>query len=238
MKFIGVAASEVAFEPRSVLPLRGHIQSRRAAAQEQRRRLILAAARQMLAEGGLSSVNIRMLARRCGVTPPTIYNLIGAREDVVLRAMREAVEDMGMLAGRHAEAHGINEIIAYCQTVTMSVEADPEYYRQIDHAAARAPSGGRLILFFEELLRPMFSSWLALMKARGDLRDTSVDLDVVTAILVHQQISIGLAWARDGIDAREYRRRLVAGAALVLLGLASAREAARIEPWLPRATCG
>ncbi|HKQ81451.1 MAG TPA: TetR/AcrR family transcriptional regulator [Steroidobacteraceae bacterium] len=234
MKFVSVAASEAAFDPRSVLPPRGHIESRRAAAQSQRRRLILAAARQMLAEGGLSSVHIRTLAQRSGVTPPTIYNLIGAREDVVLRAMREAVEDMGALAARHAEAQGVNEIIAYCHTVTTSLEADPDYYRQIDHAAARAPSGERLILFFEELMRPMFSSWLALMKARGDLRQTSVDLDVVTSILVQQQISTGLAWARDEIDVGEYRRRLVAGAALVLLGLVSAREAARIEPWLPK----
>lgn len=188
----------------------------------------------MLAEDGLNGVNVRMLARRSGVTPPTIYSLIGAREDVVLTAMQEAVQAMRVLAERRAQARGANVIIVYCQTVMRSVEMDPDYYRQIDSAATCIPGGGRLVVFFEELMRPMFWDWLNRMKARGDIRPISLDLEVVTDILVHQQISLGLEWARGSIDASEYGRRLVAGAALVLRGLVSSEQAAQIEPLLPR----
>ena len=49
-----------------------------------RRERLLAEARFLLASGGFEALNLRDLARLADVTVPTIYNLIGRKEDVLL----------------------------------------------------------------------------------------------------------------------------------------------------------
>lgn len=56
----------------------------RARNMEKRRSRLLAEARHLLASGGFEALNLRELARLAGVTVPTIYNLIGKKEDVLL----------------------------------------------------------------------------------------------------------------------------------------------------------
>ncbi|MFW0756312.1 TetR/AcrR family transcriptional regulator [Pseudomonas sp. H11T01] len=49
-----------------------------------RRERILAEARGMITQAGLESFNLRDLAKAAGVTVPTIYNLIGSKEEVMV----------------------------------------------------------------------------------------------------------------------------------------------------------
>ena len=51
---------------------------------QKRRIRLLAEARRLLANGGFEALNLRELARLADVTVPTIYNLIGKKEDVLL----------------------------------------------------------------------------------------------------------------------------------------------------------
>ena len=51
---------------------------------QKRRARILAEARGLLARGGFEAMNLRDLARLAAVTVPTIYNLIGNKEEVIV----------------------------------------------------------------------------------------------------------------------------------------------------------
>lgn len=50
---------------------------------QRRRERILAVARRTLAEGGYRALNIRALAKDAGVTQPTLYNLIGNKDQII-----------------------------------------------------------------------------------------------------------------------------------------------------------
>ena len=59
---------------------------------QKRRNRILSEARRLIAEGGYEALNTRALAKAAGVTAPTLYNLIGNKEEILKALMLEAVE--------------------------------------------------------------------------------------------------------------------------------------------------
>jgi len=65
-----------------------------------RRRRILDAACAMLSGGGMEGLTLRGVAARAGVTVPTIYNLLGAKDAVVAALLVEALDaqDQAMAA--------------------------------------------------------------------------------------------------------------------------------------------
>ena len=64
----------------------------------ERRERILLTAREIIAEGGLDALTTRELARRARVTVPTVYNLVGAKDEVLFAA----VEDQSHMGKRAA----------------------------------------------------------------------------------------------------------------------------------------
>lgn len=59
------------------------ISATRAANMEQRRQRIMSEARSTLARDGFDALTVRNLADRAGVTVPTLYNLVGSKEDLL-----------------------------------------------------------------------------------------------------------------------------------------------------------
>ena len=68
------------------------------ARQMDRRRRILESTRDLLAEGGYEGLQMRVLAERAGVSPMTLYNRFGNKDDLILTALQE------MLGGLRGEA--------------------------------------------------------------------------------------------------------------------------------------
>jgi AcrR family transcriptional regulator len=65
-----------------------------------RRQRILSAASSMLAAGGMAGLTVREVAERAGVTVPTIYNLIGSKEQLATALIAAALDqlDQALLA--------------------------------------------------------------------------------------------------------------------------------------------
>lgn len=61
---------------------------------EKRRQRIVAEARKLLASGGNGALNLRDLADQANLTVPTIYNLIGKKEDVLLAVADEVLAEI------------------------------------------------------------------------------------------------------------------------------------------------
>lgn len=62
-----------------------------------RRATILREARNVIASNGFDALKIRDLAARAGLTVPTIYNLIGGKDEILATIIRELVDQLGII---------------------------------------------------------------------------------------------------------------------------------------------
>lgn len=96
---------------------------------QKRRVRILAQARLLLTRGGLDAINLRELARVAEVTVPTIYNLIGNKEEVLAALFSEVLAE---IESRIRTGH-ITEPLAMAEAVVLEstaiFAADEDYYR-------------------------------------------------------------------------------------------------------------
>ena len=80
----------------------GNLQARgqttRLANKERRKARILSEARNLIAEEGFDALTISELAVRSEVTIPTVHNLLGKKNDIVLAVFRGLVDNMMVLA--------------------------------------------------------------------------------------------------------------------------------------------
>tara|TARA_Y100001934_G_C12306433_1_gene752653 strand:+ start:291 stop:995 length:705 start_codon:yes stop_codon:yes gene_type:complete len=94
-----------------------------------RRDRILDQARLMIAAGGLDAFNIRKLAEGAQVTVPTVYNLVGNKQAVVVALCVEALEAIeARWASHHADAPLARAEAVITESVGLFAE-DESYYR-------------------------------------------------------------------------------------------------------------
>ena len=91
-----------------------------------RRQQILEAARRLIETRGYDALTMRNLAIESGVTVPTIYNLIGNKEQVLL----EAVEDQTTTFVLNIERAG-SHLISVVEATVRHLIRRPRYYRAL-----------------------------------------------------------------------------------------------------------
>ncbi len=96
---------------------------------QRRRERILDEARRAIAEGGYAARNLRSLAKAAGVTQPTIYNLIGNKERIVLELVDEAMSaiEARLQSGSHSDP--VEMLAAVATDSTALFRSDENYYR-------------------------------------------------------------------------------------------------------------
>jgi AcrR family transcriptional regulator len=95
----------------------------------QRRERILRGARELLSVGGFEALNLRQLATRAGVTVPTIYNLIGSKEAVIVALFTAALVEIESRVETH-RARAPLELAESLVTESLGLFAeDEDYYR-------------------------------------------------------------------------------------------------------------
>ncbi len=102
-----------------------------AAQMAERRERILETARELIASAGIEALTMRELARRSRVTVPTLYNLIGGRDRVVLEAVR--VRTARFVAGIAAVPGDdpIGGVLSVADSCTRELLGAPQYYRSL-----------------------------------------------------------------------------------------------------------
>lgn len=197
-----------------------------------RRARILAATRSMVEERGFDNVNVRPLARRAGVTPPTIYNLIGRRQHVLHYAIEEGIDAKWRLAIQKSEAEGILPILAYVDVLSRAMEIYPRYYKQVMKNLFDTNSGRERKLKLTSRINDIFSSWLDIMAQNGQIKQTALSNETVAALLSTQLAEGTIEWCRCELDFTTMRGEIILGVALILLAIVTRGEANKIELWL------
>lgn len=96
---------------------------------QKRRARILGVARGLLARGGFDAMNLRELARLADVTVPTIYNLIGNKEELIVALMGEALAEIESRIETVADAAPLERAVAVVTASTALFAEDEDFYR-------------------------------------------------------------------------------------------------------------
>jgi AcrR family transcriptional regulator len=102
----------------------------RAQNMQKRRERILAQARELLTVQGFEALNLRELARQAAVTVPTIYNLLGNKEEVLVALFAEV---LGEIEARVRAVPGGDDALTRASAVVLESTGlfaeDQDYYR-------------------------------------------------------------------------------------------------------------
>ena len=104
---------------------------------EKRRRRILEQARKMLAEGGFDALNLRDLAEVSQITVPTIYNLIGNKEQVLQALVLGGFEDFEAELESKPPRSAADMPALMMTTLAEMIARDVDYYRATALASER-----------------------------------------------------------------------------------------------------
>lgn len=115
----------------------------RARNMRKRRERLLSEARHLLANGGFEALNLRDLARRADVTVPTIYNLLGRKEDVLLAVAEGVLQEIESRTAPVPDADPLTLASAVVIESTRLFEEDPAFYRGAFLAVEWLDQGGQ-----------------------------------------------------------------------------------------------
>ena len=189
---------------------------------EARRQRILEAARTLIARDGLQTLSMRKLAREAGLSVTTLYNLFGARNDILSALVNDAIDRIDQILEREAP---LDDPIERCRAViTVSVrsfEDQKSVFRPMIHTLYQEVS-------VDDVHRSEISKRAANMQrvaiekaiAQGLLRDT-LDPGVLASQIYHGYDLACCNWAYGLIDAAGFEARALYGLYVALLAVAS-----------------
>jgi len=182
---------------------------------EARRQQILEAARGIIEIQGYDALTMRNLAVESGVTVPTIYNLIGNKEQVLF----EAIEDQTVSFASNLD-RGQRDLISVVEATVRHLIRRPRYYRalilvltQSDRAASARRHVGRAIA------EPIANLLDELFEAGGLVE--WVDREMLAQRLHAQLDMASVEWARGSLTAASFRASALVDLATTMLGLTS-----------------
>jgi len=182
---------------------------------EARRRQILEAARRLIESEGYDELTMRNLANESGVTVPTIYNLIGNKEQVLF----EAIEDQTVaFASNFKDGH--NDLISVVESTVRHLVRRPRYYRALLLVLARSERADSARRHVNRAIAEPIANAIDELAAAGTLANW-IDPEML-AQRIHAQLDMAsLEWARGSLTATSFRAAAHVDLAMTMLGLTS-----------------
>ena len=200
-----------------------------------RRERILTAARRLIVRGGVPALSMRKLAAEAGLAVTTLYNLFGARDDILCALINDAIDRMDEVLEQEAP---LDDPLDRCRAVvTVSVRhlaQNAELFRPMLLAGFH---GGPL----DATSANPISARAARMQgvaieaaiAQGLLHST-LEPDLLGCQIYHGYEMASLQWALGAIGAEHFESRALYGLYVALLAVATKDVRPEIEGELRR----
>ena len=181
-----------------------------------RRARILESARDLIAEGGFDALNLRDLALRAEVTVPTVYNLIGRKEEllqVLFEGSLKPFENIRLVTDREKPFNWPESLV---DRIVAVVRENENYYRAEYLARRRLEKEGdvfvtgllaRAVQVAAEACRESVDVGLL----RGDLHPEQLGGQIYSCLRFAYA-----RWARAEIDLATLRREVLTGTYICL----------------------
>lgn len=176
-----------------------------------RRQKILDVARELIASRGFEAFTISELASRSGVSIPTVHNLFGKKNDLVLELFRDLVARIDEVLSEPDLADPISSTETFIDSLLALYSADESFYR------AAFLGGERLGLFEHEMTDGIFRKSLEVAKricARAK-EEGYLEGKIATVRLAEQLFNTQRMarhdWVSGYIDLARYRQQVLTG---------------------------
>ena len=185
--------------------------------QLERQANILAATREMLAEIGYDRTTIRALAEKAHVAPGTLYNLYNSKDELVIAAVVDLLNILGLAAVQRSEP-GLDRIFAVVSEVGNTVESNPAYAEAVTRALLGVQRD-------TDLTTPMYANnarvaEFELNVAIGlDQVVADIDAGAIGLHLQSQLWGIVVAWIMGQVSIENIQREMKRSVYLTLLGV-------------------
>ena len=190
---------------------------------DERRERILEAARGLIESRGYQGLTMRDLARISGVTVPTVYNLIGSKEEVLFATVEEQtrhfVADLERARG---------DLIAVVDATVSQLLRRPRYYRALVLVLLGTEPADPSRRHVAGAVAREIAIALSKLSKAGDLAGW-VDLAALGERLHAHLDMTSIEWARGGLSAASLRATARFEAATTMRGVTSGKSHVAFE---------
>ena len=187
---------------------------------EKRRQRILSAARSLLVDAGYDAFTTRRLAKRADLTVPTIYNLIGGKEDVLRTLVVDAGESFWNNISFPHQREDPNDVESFLNDCVDHVIQQPDVMRALVIASDRLV--GAYAYTDQSAIDNAGASGVA-FSTRGvrSLRELGLLCGVLSSTALGEMMFAMFRdahrdWAYNLVDGEQFRLRFVRGALTLL----------------------
>jgi AcrR family transcriptional regulator len=192
----------------------------------ERRARIMAAARKLVVTKGYDGLTMRDLARAARVSVPTLYNLFGSKDAILVAELEASAPKIAarMIAGNSFFTRGMAAFEAGMQ----QIEEAPEFHRAVMHMAMTSPETAPMRRRAEEGYIAIMAGNLAAAKQAGQLASWAEPM-IVARHMFAQYMACFLAWGLGEVDLATFRACALSGIAHILIGVARGEFAEEVE---------
>lgn len=194
-----------------------------------RRQRILDAAGPMLAGGGLAGLTVRAIAEAAGVTVPTLYNLIGSKEQVVAALVAETLARLDAALRGLPPARGLGRARAATQCMLYVITAEPGRYAAMFRALQEGCAAGDHAAL--ECAAALHAQAIGEAREDGDLHGR-LGAGKLAAHIARGQAEAFAAWSQGSIDAETMRGRALYAQYVALLADATKQGRRKLLDWI------
>jgi AcrR family transcriptional regulator len=196
----------------------------------ERRSRILAAARKLVAARGYEALTMRELAQVARVSVPTLYNLFGSKDAILVAEVESSVLRIAAQAPRTGDSF-FQRGMAGFEFGMKIVEDQPEFFRAAMRMFLTSPGTSVMRRRIEDANIAVMAINLAAAKAAGQLADWA-DPPIVARHMFAQYMAAFLAWGIGDLDFPTFRLAALSGLCHLLAGVARGPFAVEAEAQL------
>ncbi len=195
----------------------------------ERRTRIQAAARKLVGTHGYEGLTMRELARAARVSVPTLYNLFGSKDAILMAELASAAPRIA--AHVHTGDSFFSRGQAALEAGLKLIEESPAFYRAVIQMAITSPEIAPMRRRAEEAFIAIMASNLTAAKAAGQLAAWA-DPWLVARHAFAQYMACFLAWGIGELEWKLFRAAALSGIAHVMVGAARGPFAQDLERFL------
>lgn len=184
----------------------------------ERRARILVAARELIAERGYDGLTMRDLAQASRVSVPTLYNLFGGKQALLLGELETTFS--AVVAGIEQARTGnvVDRALATCDAGNADVLSAPRYSRELILLFLTSSETAPLRRTSAESYAELMADLLRDGQKAGEIESWIDPLVLSQRMFAHYQLAM-IEWARGELDTEGFRAATRFGMCAMLLGV-------------------